>query len=201
MFRLIGDPKLCTYIQGIFPASILCMKEMSCHWTPATLIQIQIYSDSLFLDWKTTPLQEHSLLTLHPSLQLVGWRIKVTSPKYTACHTRLSRVPLWPPHHTGCIIKWVPAGVWCPGDRGENKACWREETPLPPSLPPFFLQTPSSPPPPPSNSLSMPSHDERAVRASLLDVTHRGETLTAAQGAAQQTGRALPTRRRGWKPT
>lgn len=91
----------------------------------------------------------------------------LTSPKYTTCHTLLFWVPFWPPHHTGCIIKWVPAGVWCPGERGENKACWTEKRPPcchhhPP--PPSLLRL-SSTLPPPSNSLSMPSHDEGAVRA------------------------------------
>ena len=49
---------------------------------------------------------------------------------------------LWPLCHTGCIIKRVPAGVWSPGERGENKACWQEReierTPL-------FLPSLSSP--------------------------------------------------------
>lgn len=98
---------------------------------------------------------------------------EVTSPKYTTHHTVLFWVPFWPPRHTECIIKWVPAGVWCPGERGENKACWKEKTPLLPVLPSFPCL--SSLLPPPSNSLSMPSHDEGAVRASLLDLTHQGE--------------------------
>lgn len=46
------------------------------------------------------------------------------------CHIILLRVPLWPLRQTGCIIKRVPAGVRCPGERGENKACWRKKTPL-----------------------------------------------------------------------
>lgn len=41
-------------------------------------------------------------------------------------------VPFWPWRHTGCIIKWVPAGVWWPGDWGENKACCSENTLTPP---------------------------------------------------------------------
>lgn len=45
----------------------------------------------------------------------------------------------------------------------------------------------------------MPSHDEGAVRASLQDLTHQGETLTAAQGATQQSGKALPTECDVWK--
>lgn len=67
---------------------------------------------------------------------------------------------------------------------------------LPPSL--SHLSTPL---PPPSNSLSMPSHDEGAARASLLDPTHWGETLTVAQEATQQTGKALPSQHDGdgWK--
>ena len=51
--------------------------------------------------------------------------------------------PFWPPRHTGCIIKWVPAGVRCPGERGENEACWMERrTTLPIRLP----SPPVSPP-------------------------------------------------------
>lgn len=77
-------------------------------------------------------------------------------------------------------------------------AGWRGEQPSPSA---FSLARLSSPLLLPSNSLSMPSHDEGAVRASLPDQTHRGEALTATQGAAQHTGKALPNQQEcdGWK--
>ena len=92
-------------------------------------------------------------------------------------------VPLWPLRHAVCIIKWVPAGVRCPGERGENKAGWREK-----GCGGVFSLSP--PRPPPSNSLlACQVMMEGAARASQLDLTHRGETLTAARGATQLTGK------------
>lgn len=69
------------------------------------------------------------------------------------------------------------------------------ETEYPPPPPPCLLYLIS--PPPPSNSLSMPHHDEGALRDSLLDLTHKGKTVTDAQGATEQTGKALPSKSDG----
>lgn len=81
------------------------------------------------------------------------------------------------------------------GNEVRIKPAGERRTPPPPSSSFSHLSAPL----PPSNSLSMPSRDEGAVRASLLDLTHQGETLTATQGATQQTGKALPTKCDVWK--